>query len=264
MNGFTILADAIKYIENNLFENFKRSDVAEYCHVSLSYLEKIFKYIFNRGIKTYILKRRMTEAAKDLVENEMSVTDVSMKYQYGSVEAFSRAFKSVWYENPSDYRKKSKFTGLFLKINSPKNTIRPKEVDITKLYELLHSLKDTYILCFDAVKFQKFNDISYKLGDRAILEIAKRLEKYTNDDMFVLRIGGDEFAIITNSKDYYYVKGISDEVLSHNGDTFSYEGNEYPLSLYCGISLLNDNLEYSELFDSMQNVIDESKAGGNQ
>lgn len=80
MNGFTILANAIEYIENNLFEDFKRSDVAEHCHVSLSYLEKIFKYVFNRGIKTYILKRRMTEAAKDLVENEMSVTDIAMKY----------------------------------------------------------------------------------------------------------------------------------------------------------------------------------------
>lgn len=158
-------------------------------------------------------------------------------------------------------KKNTKFTGLFLKINSPKYIIGPKEVDITKLYELLHSLKDTYILCFDAVKFQKFNDISYKLGDRAILEIARRLESYASDAMFVLRIGGDEFALITNSKDYNYVKSISDEVLSHNGDTFNYKGSEYPLSLYCVISLLNDNLEYEELFNNMQNIIDNSKLG---
>lgn len=91
-----------------------------------------------------------------------------------------------------------------------------------------------------------------------------KVEKYSCDAMFILRIGGDEFALITNSKDYEYVKGISDIIISHNGDTFTYEGEEYPLSLYCGISVINNNLEYNELFDSMQTIIEKSKLGDKQ
>lgn len=45
MNGFTILANAIEYIENNIYEDFRRTDVANYCHVSLSYLSTIMLYM---------------------------------------------------------------------------------------------------------------------------------------------------------------------------------------------------------------------------
>ena len=35
---------------NNIYEDFRRTDVANYCHVSLSYLEKIFKYAFKNDL----------------------------------------------------------------------------------------------------------------------------------------------------------------------------------------------------------------------
>lgn len=54
----------------------------------------------------YVTKRRMTEAAKALINSEETVTDIAMRYSYQSPEAFNRAFKRIWNMNPSEYRKK--------------------------------------------------------------------------------------------------------------------------------------------------------------
>lgn len=264
MNNFIILSKAVNYIENNLNKDFTRSDIAKHCYVSLSYLEKIFKWCFERSIKDYILKRRMTEAAKDMIHNNMSVTDVAMKYQYNSLESFSRAFKSVWQVNPKNFKASQKFTDLLLKIDVNSNDEIPKykKVDISNLYNILSTLKDTYILCFDGVNFCRYNEVSFKCGDKAIIEIARRIDKYAKDDMFTIRIGGDEFALVTKLYDYNDALIISNTIKQENGNEFEYEGKLYPLSLWCSIIKLDDNIGYNELFINMQDTMEASKNRG--
>lgn len=117
MKNFVILTESINFIERNLCEPITREDIANHCFVSLSMLEKLYRYALGLSIKTYISRRRMTQAAKDIAQEGSSITDIAMKYQYGSVEVFSRAFKRVWNVNPSDFKEKWKFTGIFPKIN---------------------------------------------------------------------------------------------------------------------------------------------------
>lgn len=49
MNGFTIFANAIEYIENNIYEEFRRTDVANYGYVSLSYSKMVLRYANIKG-----------------------------------------------------------------------------------------------------------------------------------------------------------------------------------------------------------------------
>lgn len=228
-----ILTESIVFIEQNLCEPITRSDIAGYCHVSLSMLEKLFRYALGMSIKPYISRRRMTQSAKDIVKADMSITDVAMKYQFNSVEVFTRTFKRVWNVNPSEFKDKWKFTGIFPKINYELKEgddlyMARKRVDISDAYDYLREKKSSYVLCFDIRHLTALNNISTKIGDMAILEEAARINNVTTDDMLMMRIGGDEFALLSGLYDIDKAKEISEIVLSQNGQPIVFEGKRIP------------------------------------
>lgn len=264
MKNFMILTEAINYIEFNLCEPISRQDIASHCYVSLSTLEKLFSSALRMSIKVYISRRRMTQAAKDISKAGMSITDASMKYQYNSVEVFSRAFKRVWYVNPSEFINKRRFTGIFPKINYEYKEgedllMARKKIDMSEAYDFLRNLKGSYVLCFDIQHLTLFNNLSIKAGDLAILEMAARIESAAGDDMLVIRIGGDEFALLTGLYEYEEATKVSEEVLKKNGEPIIFDGKELPLSLWCGITKVPETLRYSEFFTDMHNTISNSK-----
>lgn len=259
-----ILTESINYIESNLCEPLERGDIAGHCYVSLSTLEKLFRYALHMSIKTYISKRRMTQAAKDIVHTDMSVTDIAMKYQYNSAEVFARAFRRVWNVLPSEFGGKWRFTGIFPRINYEYKEgddlyMARKRVDMSEAYDYLRERKGSYVLCFDIQHLTAFNNVSHKAGDLAILEEAARIDKAASDDMLVMRIGGDEFALISGLYDMDEAKALSDKVLAENGKPIVCDSAEYPLSLWCGITTIPESLRYSEFFTDMHRAIKDSK-----
>lgn len=264
MKNFMILTESINFIEQNLCEPITRSDIAEHCYISLSSLEKLFRYALDMSVKTYIDKRRMTQAAKNITESDMSITDMAMKYQFNSVEVFTRTFKRVWNVNPSEFKDNWKFTGIFPKINYEYKKgddlhMARKRVDMSEAYDYLREKKGSYVLCFDAQHLIAFNSISIKAGDLAILEEASRIDKFASDDMLLIRIGGDEFALISGLYDLDEAEALAESILSMNGRPIIFEGKELPLALWCGITTIPDTLRYSEFFTDMHSAISASK-----
>jgi len=260
MKNFMILTESINYIEQNLCESITRQEIADHCYVSLSMLEKLFNYALNMSIKTYITRRRMTLAAYDILIEGMSVTEVAMKLQFNSVEVFTRAFKRIWMINPSDFTSRWKFTGIFPKINyeykkGEELYMARKKVDMSEAYDYLKDRKDSYVLCFDIQQLMKFNHISEKLGDLAILEEASRIDHAATDDMLTMRIGGDEFALLTGLYEEDKAKAIMNDILKQNGNSISFEGKKYPLSLWCGITKIPQSLRYSGLLNDLHQTI---------
>ena len=93
-----------------------------------------------------------------------------------------------------------------------------------------------------------------------ILEVLKRMNKVAGDEDVVFRIGGDEFVLLTNSKDEAYATQISEEILKMNGQTFNFEGMDIPLKVYSGVTRYNGKvLKYDELFTSLHSMIRECK-----
>ena len=266
MKNFIILTKAINFIEMNLCEPISRQNVASHCYVSLSMLEKLFQYALGLSIKGYISRRRMTQAAKDISKANMSITDIAMKYQFNSLEVFSRMFKRVWNVNPSDFNNKfERFTGIYPKINyeykegEDLQMARRKSIDMSEAYDFLKNLNGSYVLCFDIQNLTAINDISIKAGDLAILEMAARIDDAADDDMLVIRIGGDEFALLTGLYEYEQAEKLSEKVLQKNGEAILFEDKEILLSLWCGITKVPEMLRYSEFFTDMHNSIKESK-----
>lgn len=263
MKNFMVLAESINIIEENLRGEISREEIAARCFVSLSSLEKLYRYALGMGIRDYIERRRMTLAAKDIVSGR-SVTETTMSLGYSSPEVFSRAFKRVWNINPSKFRKTWKFTGIFPKINCEYKegedfAMARKKVDLSEAYEFLRSREGCIVLCFDIVGLTEANAISRRMGDMVILEALRRIDRSAGDDMLTLRIGGDEFALVTNLTDESKAQALADEILSHNGDSVKCDGLDFPVSLWCGKTRIPESLRYGEFFTDLHRAINESK-----
>ena len=97
MSKLELLAEALEYVEQHLQEDLHTEDVAAACYCSKSTIEKLFRQVNHISVRDYVIRRRMTKAARTLVEHpEMNLLDVAITYGYSSNEAFTRVFCQTW------------------------------------------------------------------------------------------------------------------------------------------------------------------------
>lgn len=267
MAKLEVLADVLEYIEMHLTEELKTEDIARAVFSSKSTIEKMFREVNHISVHDYVIRRRMTLAAKEIaLSNDISIINLAVKYGYGSNEAFTRAFYSVWNCNPSEFRKVNKFTPVYPRLYVPEHQGggfsmgSNKNVDISELYDLFTKRKECWFVCCDINQMVPINEISRKAGDLAILESLRRMNAVAGEDDIVFRVGGNEFALLTNSTDIAYAEGIRIRIMAMNGQTFDYELQTIPLSLYCGVTKLEKgSVRYKDLFEKLHQTICESK-----
>ena len=264
LNKLELLTTALSYLEDNLTEKITTEDVAKVCYCSKSTLEKLFRCVSHTSVHDYIIRRRMTKAAKMLFfHREISILDVAVLYGYNSNEAFTRAFKQVWNCTPSEFRVGTRYSEIFprLTFDLDKGEQIMKKVDISELYDVLRERTGCHYIIGDIVGLIPINDISRAAGDRALIEAMNRLNSVAGENDVVFRIGPDEFVLLTDSKDIEHVRKLASEIESRNGETFAYEGKDIPLSLYVLVSTLTKGAhgDSGEMYSQFQNVINEFK-----
>lgn len=243
MNNIELLTTALSFLEDNLTEKITTEDVAKACYCSKSTLEKLFRCVNNLSVHDYIIRRRMTKAAKLLITNkEMSILDVALEYGYNSNEAFTRAFKQVWNCKPSEFRTQTRYSELFprLLVGLTNGEQSMKKVDISELYDLFKARHDCYFVCCDIRHLIPINEISRTAGDLAIIEAMNRMNGAAGDEDVVFRIGSDEFVLLTDNDDIAYAESVAAKIEALNGTPFTYEDQEIPLTLYIAITKLNE------------------------
>ncbi len=77
--------------------------------------------------------------------------------------------------------------------------------------------------------------------------------------MLILRIGGDEFALITGLQDREAVAELAAVVLAQNGQPVVHEGEKLPLALWCGMTRIPEMLECRDFLAELQQVVTDSK-----
>ncbi len=268
-NSFILFMTALDYIEEHLTEEFSQEDIAAKCYCSLSSLQKTWKICTHMSIKEYVSKRRLTMAGRDMLSG-MSVLDAAFKYGYNSHEVFTRAFSKVWGLSPSKFKKEWKGDcGLYPKLNPDYlegdeiMNYNIKKFDVRDFYDYLKSQKGTYVLCFDIQNLMWINDnLGREAGDKVILEAFKRINEAAGEDRLCLRIGGDEFVMITESSDRKAVEELAGAVLSENGKTVAYSGGDANVSLRAGAVMIGDRLKYSILCEDFNEVLDQARKSG--
>ena len=263
MGKLELLVDALAYIEAHLQEEIRTEAVAEACYCSKSGLEKLFRQVNHLSVHDYVVRRRMSLAARELHEKPRTrLIDLAVAYGYGSHEAFARAFRQVWGVSPSAFRRTRRYTELFPRLDVPGEeelSMGRKRVDISELYDLFRARQKCWFICCDIRRLVPINEISRRAGDLAILEALRRMNDAAGDEDMVFRIGGDEFAMLTNTEDAARAEEIMNRILAKNDECIEWEGRQIPLSLYAGLTRMDGRtLRYNELFSKLHDTISES------
>ena len=100
-----IVGRVTSYIEKNLSEIVSLSEIATTFHVSLSYLEAVFKKNVGLSLMQYIIKSRINLATKKLTETKESVNKIALDCGFSSSTHFSNTFKKHTGFSPREYKR---------------------------------------------------------------------------------------------------------------------------------------------------------------
>ena len=95
---------ALDFIEAGLFSPLLQEDAAREAGMSLRSFHRYFWAVTGYSYKEYLVKRRLGEAAKALLNSERGILELALDIGYGSHEAFSRAFKKEFEISPLRFR----------------------------------------------------------------------------------------------------------------------------------------------------------------
>ncbi|WP_017472134.1 AraC family transcriptional regulator [Amphibacillus jilinensis] len=117
MDYFERIQKSIEYIERNLQDELNITEVSSKSCFSVFHFQRLFQAITGFSVQQYIRDRRLSEAAKLLKETEKNILEIAISFQYGSQEAFTRAFVNCFGITPAKYRKEETIISQQIKIN---------------------------------------------------------------------------------------------------------------------------------------------------
>lgn len=96
---------AMEYIEDHLRDDIDYFEVARVARCSEYHFRRMFPFMTGVTLSEYIRRRRLSLAASELFNRNLSVADFAKKYGYNSPDAFTRAFKHWHGITPSEVQK---------------------------------------------------------------------------------------------------------------------------------------------------------------
>ncbi|MBP6927064.1 MAG: AraC family transcriptional regulator [Caldisericales bacterium] len=104
---------AINFMEARLKEKVGLGDVAKEAGFSSFHFHRIFLANVGETVTEYLRKRRLSEAARELMETDHRILDIAVDYQFESQQAFTRAFKRMFFVPPGRCRREKPPVHLF-------------------------------------------------------------------------------------------------------------------------------------------------------
>ncbi|MBT2657661.1 helix-turn-helix transcriptional regulator [Bacillus sp. ISL-18] len=100
-----IVKKAVNYIHSNLEQTLTLKEIAASIHVHPSHLSRKFKQDTGKSIIDYVNQKRVEEAMLHLQTGTAAVTDIALIVGYNDLNYFTRVFKKVTGQTPSEYKK---------------------------------------------------------------------------------------------------------------------------------------------------------------
>lgn len=104
MSQFDVMYAAVEFIEANLKQPIRVADIAESVGYSLYHFCRTFNANVRHTPYDYLMRRRLSESARELVRSDWKIIDIAYDYQFNNPETYSRAFRRMFAIQPSQWR----------------------------------------------------------------------------------------------------------------------------------------------------------------
>lgn len=109
MSNHPMIQKLLLYIEENLDKDLSLDNLAKEFSYSKFYIARTFLEHTGITLYQYIQGRRLSEAARKLVETGKPIVEIAYEARYNSQQAFTLAFKKAYLCSPQLYRKNKVF-----------------------------------------------------------------------------------------------------------------------------------------------------------
>ncbi|OEF97071.1 AraC family transcriptional regulator [Desulfuribacillus alkaliarsenatis] len=116
MDSLKRMNEALSYIEEKLTDEIDLKEVARIAFCSEYHFQRMFSFLAGVTLSEYIRRRRLTLAAFELMEDNIRVIDVAVKYGYRSADSFTRAFQELHGIVPSKARSEGQLLKAYPKM----------------------------------------------------------------------------------------------------------------------------------------------------
>lgn len=99
-----LILNICNYINEHYNENITLDDMAELSGYSKYHFSRIFKRYTNCSFYKYLNTRKIEQAEKMLIDDELSITEVALRCGYSSLSSFIRMFKIIKGCTPTDFK----------------------------------------------------------------------------------------------------------------------------------------------------------------
>jgi len=98
------LAQVIAYVEESLAFDIDLATCARICGYSVYHFSRVFRGAVGMNPADYIRKRRLTEIAKQIGDDNAFLSELAFQYGFNSKENFTRAFKNEHHILPTEFK----------------------------------------------------------------------------------------------------------------------------------------------------------------
>lgn len=95
---------AVKYISENFCNKIGLKEIADYVGLSTGYLQKIFRKERQTSVIEYLLRYRVEQSCKQLIETDKVIAEISYDIGFSDPKNFHYTFKKIFGITPNEYR----------------------------------------------------------------------------------------------------------------------------------------------------------------
>lgn len=172
------------FIEKHFTEEISTSQITDVACYSYRNINRIYKAVYNESIGYTIQRLRIEEAAKKVLYTSKSITEIGYESGYSDLQAFNKAFKSLYNQSPRHFRKlrEQKFEA-FASGNSNKQPYMKLDFEI----ETFPPVRSVCLSCtnvYDTGRIETFWDelIEYALNHSLLSDETKFIGELLDDE----------------------------------------------------------------------------------
>lgn len=103
--SMTNIKKAIDYMEKNYENDFSLQRIADEIGMAPTYFSRFFKKTTGETFYCYLNKIRLYYAHKELINSDVSITEIALNNGFSNVKSFIESFKKVYKTTPAKYKK---------------------------------------------------------------------------------------------------------------------------------------------------------------